>query len=89
MHLCVAQLVADVVESFGRRHLPGALEHPLGHVDADNSTRRRSARRLASRQPCSAADVHYLVARADRVGAAKVLVVSAQLVEVQPGRRGH
>ena len=91
MHLGVAQLVPDVVEPFGRRHLTGALEHALGHVDADNAARRRGARRLASRQPGSAADVDYLVTGADPVGGAKVLVVSAQLgvVEVQAGRRGH
>ena len=91
MHLGVAQLVADVVEPFGRRQLTGALEHALGHVDADDSARRRGARRLASRQPGAAADVEYLVTGADPVGGAKVLVVSAQLgvVEVQAGRRGH
>jgi hypothetical protein len=27
----------------GRRHLTGPLEHALGHVDADNAARRRSA----------------------------------------------
>ena len=91
MHLGVAQLVPDVVEPFGRRHLTGALEHALGHVDADNAARRRGARRLASRQPGSAPDVDYLVTGADPVGGAKVLVVSAQLgvVEVQAVRRGH
>ena len=61
MHLGVAQLVPDVVEPFGRRQLTGALEHALGHVDADNAARRRGARRLASRQPGSAADVEHLV----------------------------
>jgi len=91
MHLGVAQLVLDVVEPFGRRHLTGSLEHTLGHVDADNAAGRRGARRLASRQPGSAPDVEYLVTGADPVGGAKVLVVSAQLgvVEVEPVRRGH
>jgi hypothetical protein len=45
--------------------LTGALKHPLGHVDADNAARRRGARRLASRQPGSAADVDYLVTGGD------------------------
>ena len=91
MHLGVAQLVPDVVEPFGRRHLTGSLEHALGHVDADNPARRRGARRLASRQPRSAADVDDRVTGADPVGGAKVLVVSAQLgvVEVEAARRGH
>jgi len=91
MHLGVASLVPDIVEPFGRSHLTGALKHALGHVDADNAARRRRARRLASRQPGSAADVDYLVTGADPVGGAKVLVVSAQLgvVEVQAARRGH
>jgi ketosteroid isomerase-like protein len=91
MHLGVAQLVADVVEPFGPRHLTGALEHALGHVDADNTARRRGTRRLASRQPGSAPDVDHLVTGADPVGRAKVLVVGAQLavVEVQAVRRGH
>jgi TIR domain len=65
--------------------------HVLGHVDADDAARRRGARRGASREPGSAADVDHLVTGADPVGRAKVLVVSAQLgvVEVQPVRRGH
>ena len=65
MHLGVAQLVPDVVEPFGRRQLTGALEHALGHVDADDAARRRGARRLASRQPGSAPDVDHLVTGAD------------------------
>ena len=91
MHLGVAELVPDVVEPFGRSQLTGTLEHAFGHVDAGNAARRRGARRLASRQPGSAADVDYVVTGADPVGGAKVLVVSAQLgvVEVQAGRRGH
>ena len=83
MHLGVAQLVPDVVEPFRRRQLTGALEHALGHVDADNAARSRGARRLPSRQPGSAPDVEHLVTRADPVGGAKVLVVSAQLVVVE------
>src|SRR5215217_3183166 len=91
MHLGVGQLVPDVVEPFGRRQLTGALKHALGHVDADNAAGLGLARRLASRQPGSAADVDHLVTGADPVGAAKVLVVGAQLgvVEVQAVRRGH
>jgi hypothetical protein len=91
MHLGVAQLVPDVVEPSGGRHLPGALEHALGHVDAENAPGRRRARRLASREPGSAADVEDLVPGADPVGGAKVLVVGAQfgVVEVQAVRRGH
>ena len=62
-----------------------------GHVDAENAARRRGTRGLASRQPGSAADVEHLVAGADPVGGAKMLVVSAQLgvVEVEAVRRGH
>ena len=91
MRLGVAQFVADVGERFGRRQLTGALEHALGHVDADDAARRRGARRLASRQPGSAPDVEDRVAGADPVGGAEVLVVGAQLgvVEVQTVRRGH
>jgi hypothetical protein len=65
--------------------LTGALEHALGHVDADNEARRRGARGLACRQPCSAADVEYLVTGVDPVGGAKMLVVGAKLgvVDVQ------
>ena len=48
MHLRVTQLVADVVQAFGRRQLTGALEHTLGHVDADNAARSRE-RSAASR----------------------------------------
>ena len=61
MHLRVAALVPDVAEPFGRRQLTGALKHPLGHVDADDAARRRSARRVASRQSGSAADVEHLI----------------------------
>jgi uncharacterized protein (DUF2236 family) len=61
MYLGVAQLVLDVAEPFGRRHLTGVLEHALGHVDAHNTAWRRRARRLASRQTGSAADVKDLV----------------------------
>jgi hypothetical protein len=91
MDLGVAQLVPDVVEPFGRGQPTGALEHALGHVDADNAARRRGARRLASRQPGSAPDVDYLVTGPDPVRRAKVLMVSTQLavVEVQAARRGH
>jgi hypothetical protein len=91
MHLGVAQLVADIVEPFGRRKLTGALKHGLGHVDADNAAGRRGSRRVASRQPGSAPYVDDFVTGADPVGGAKVLVVSAQLdvIEVQAGRRGH
>ena len=89
--LGVAQLVADVVEPLGRRHLTGSLEHALGHVDADDAARRRGAGRLASRQPGSAPDVEHLVTGADPVRGAKVLVVSPQLgvVEVEAVRRRH
>ena len=76
MHLGVAQLVADVVEPFGRRHLTGSLEHALGHVDADDAARRGGARRLPSRQPGPAPDVDHLIPGADPVGGAKVLVVA-------------
>jgi hypothetical protein len=88
MHLGVAQLVAHVVDPFGRRQLTGALEHALGHVDAENAARSRGPRRLPGRQPGSAADIDHLVTRADPVCGAKVLVVSAQLgvVEVQAAR---
>src|SRR4051812_22993779 len=79
MHLGVAELVPDVVEPFGRRHVTGALKHALGHVDADNAARRRGARRLASRRAGSAPDVEYLVSGVDPACGAKVLVVSAQL----------
>ena len=91
MHLRVTHLVPDVVQPFGRRQLTGALKHALGDVDPDNAARRRGARRLASRQPGSAADVDYLVTGADPIRDAKVLVVRTQLgvVEVQAGRRGH
>src|SRR4051794_36210150 len=91
MQLRVTQLVADVVQSVGGRQLTGALEHALGHVDADHAARRRGARRLACRQPATAADVEDLVAATDPVRATKVLMVSAQLgvVEVQAARRGH
>ena len=91
MHLGVAQLVANVVEPFGRRQLPGAFDRALGHVDADNAARRGGARCLTSRQPGSAADVQHLVTGADPVGSAKMLVMRAQLgvVEIQAGRRGH
>jgi hypothetical protein len=77
MHLGVTQLVPDVVEPFGRRHLTGSLEHALGYVHADNAARRSGARRLASRQPGSAPDVEYLLAGADAVGGAKMRLVSA------------
>ena len=70
MHLGVAQLVPDVVEPLGRRHLTGALEHALGHVDADDAARRRGACRLASRQPGSAPEVDHRVTGADAVGGA-------------------
>ena len=43
MHLGVAQLVPNVVDSFGRSQLTGALEHALRNVDADDSPRRRCA----------------------------------------------
>jgi DNA-binding SARP family transcriptional activator len=49
----------------------------------NDAARRRGARRLASRQPGSAADVDYLVTGADPVGRAKILVVSAQLGAVE------
>ena len=67
------------------------IEDALGHVDAENAAWRGGARRLASRQPGSAADVQYLVTGTDPVGAAKVLVMRAQLdvVEVQLAWRGH
>lgn len=51
MHLDVAELVPDVVKPFGRRQLTGPLEHALGHVDADDAARRRSARRRVRRGP--------------------------------------
>ena len=91
MHLRVAALVGDVGEPFGHRQLTGALKHPLGHVDADNTARRRGTRRVASRQPGSAADVEHLITGADPVGGAKMLVVSAQLsvIEVQADQRRH
>ena len=91
MHLRVAALVGDVGEPFGRRQLTGALKHPLGHVDADNTARRRGARRLASRQPGSAADVEHLITGADPVSRAKMLVVCAQLgvIEIQADQRRH
>jgi hypothetical protein len=44
MHLGVSERVSDVFEPFGRRQLTGALEHALGHVDAENAARRRGAR---------------------------------------------
>ena len=71
--------------------MTGSLEHALGDVDADDAPRRRGARRLASRQPGSAADVEHLITGADLIGGAKMLVVGAQLrvIEVQAGRRGH
>ena len=91
MHLRVASLVPDVAEPFARGQLTGALKHPVGHVDADDAARRRGARRLASRQPGSAADVEHRITGADPVRGAKMLVVSAQLgvIEVQAGRRRH
>ena len=91
MQLRVTELVADVVRSFGGRQLTGALEHALGHVDADDAARRRGARRLAWRQPDTAADVEDVVTGTDPVGGTKVLVVSGQLdvVEVDAGRLGH
>jgi hypothetical protein len=69
----------------------GALEHALGDVDADNTARRRGARRLSRRQPRPAPDVENLVTGTDPVGGTKVLVVSAQLgvIEVQAARREH
>ena len=53
MHLGVAQLVADVVEPFGRRQLTGALEHPRGYVDADDApgAAARAASRVVSPAP--------------------------------------
>jgi hypothetical protein len=84
-------LKTDVVEPFCRRELPGPLEHALGQVDADDMAEGRGAGRLAGRQPGSAADVEHLVAGADSVRGAKVVVVRAQLdvVEVRSARRGH
>ena len=88
MHLGVAQLVPHVAEPIGRGQLTGALEHALGDVDADNPARSRGPRRLARRQPGSAADIDHFVTGADPVRGAKVLVVSAQLgvVEVRAVR---
>jgi hypothetical protein len=88
MHLGVAELVPHVVEPLLGRQLTGALEHALGHVDADDAARSRGPRRLPGRQPGSAADVEHLVTGADPVCGAKVLVVRAQLgvVEVQAVR---
>ena len=77
MNLGIAELIAGVVEPFGRGHLTGALEHALGDIDAENPARRRGARRLASRQPGPAADVYDLVTGADPVSGAKMLVMKA------------
>ena len=91
MHLGVGQLVPNVVEPFGGRHLTGAFKRALGHVDADNAAGRRRARRLTGRQPGSATDVQDLVTGADPIGGAKMLVMRPELgvVEVQADRRGH
>lgn len=90
-HLGVAQRVAHVLEPLGRRELSSALEHSLGDIDPDDASRCGLTPRLASRQTSSAADVQNLIATADPVGGAKVLVVSAQLdiVEIQSARRRH
>ena len=91
MQLSVTQLVFDVVEPLGLGQLAGALEHRFGDVDADHAGGRCRPPRLARCLSRSAANVEHLVTGADPVGGAKMLVMGAQLdvVEIQPGRRGH
>ena len=91
MHLGVAQLVPNVVDSFGRSQLTGALEHAL-------RTSTPTTRPARLRAPPRELSVRFRIrCRLPRhrgwipQGRAKVPVVAAKLrvVEVQAGRRGH
>ena len=85
MNLGVAELVGRVVEPLGLGELARAREHSLRDIDADHAAGRGGACRVTSRLPGAATDVEDRLTQADRVGGAKVRVVSTELgvIEVQ------